>query len=67
MPNRLTAKPQWLSDVRPTFVPAQMEQQNKLLVAAMHCIDAVGSYARDGGFSPDHKRCLLLWVVADSL
>ena len=32
-------------------------EQNKLLVAAMHCIDAVGSYARDGGFSPEHKRC----------
>ena len=37
---------------------AQMEQQNKLLVAAMHCIDAVGSYARDGGFSTEHKRCV---------
>ncbi len=70
MPNRLTAKRQRPSSVRPTFVPAQMEQQNKLLVAAMHCIDAVGSYARDGGFSPDHKRCSgiwLLWDMADSL
>jgi hypothetical protein len=35
-----------------------MEEQNRLLVAAMHCIDAVGSYAREGGFSPDHKRCV---------
>ena len=38
----------------------QMEEQNRLLVAAMHCIDAVGSYARDGGFSPDHKRCIMV-------
>lgn len=34
-----------------------MEDQNRLLTAACHCIDVMGSYARDGGFSAEHKKC----------